>query len=126
MGEFAKRFEDLEIWQEARRLAVEIYLQFKDCRDFGFRNQIQDASVSVMNNIAEGFERRSRAEFRRFLDIAKGSSGETRSMLYLAQDVGHIDKDTGMRLISEYEVLSKRISSLMATLRRKEGGKVKS
>ncbi len=63
MGEFAKRFEDLEIWQEARRLAVEVYLVFRECRDYGFRNQIQDASVSVMNNTAEGFERRSKKNF---------------------------------------------------------------
>jgi len=50
MGGLASRFEDLEIWQEARRLAAEIYTAFRDCKDFGFRNQIQDASVSVMNN----------------------------------------------------------------------------
>jgi len=116
MGGLASRFEDLEIWKEARRLAGEIYLAFRDCKDFGFRNQIQDASVSVMNNIAEGFERRSKQEFFRFLDIAKGSSGEVRSMLYLAQDVEHIGKDLGMQLISDYEYLSKRISSLMNTL----------
>ena len=116
MGGLASRFEDLEIWKEARRLAGEIYLAFRDCKDFGFRNQIQDASVSVMNNIAEGFERRSKQEFFRFLDIAKGSSGEVRSMLYLAQDVEHIGKDLGMQLISDYEYLSKRISSLMSSL----------
>jgi four helix bundle protein len=74
-----------------------------------------------MNNIAEGFERRSKIEFCRFLDIAKGSSGETRSMLYLAQDVRHITKEVGMQLISEYESLSKRIASLMGSLSR--GGK---
>jgi four helix bundle protein len=118
---FAKRFEDLEIWQEARRLAAAVYEAFRNCKDFGFRNQIQDASVSVMNNIAEGFERRSKIEFCRFLDIAKGSSGETRSMLYLAQDVRHITKEVGMQLISEYESLSKRIASLMGSLSR--GGK---
>ena len=113
---FASRFEELEIWQEARRLAGEIYTAFRECRDFGFRNQIQDASVSVMNNIAEGFERKSKQEFCRFLDIAKGSSGETRSMLYLAQDIKHIDQETGIQLISDYENLSKRISSLMNSL----------
>ena len=113
---FAKRFEELEVWQEARRLAVEIYVTLRECKDFGFRNQIQDASVSVMNNIAEGFERRSKAEFCRFLDIAKGSSGETRSMLYLAHDIGHIKANQAMELIQEYEILSKRIASLMNML----------
>jgi four helix bundle protein len=116
---FANRFEDLEIWQEARRLAVKIYMAFRECRDFGFRNQIQDAAVSVMNNVAEGFERKSKIEFCRFLDIAKGSSGEVRSMLYLAQDVGHINTKQGIMLISEYESLSKRIASLMASLKKK-------
>lgn len=116
---FAQRFEELEVWQEARRLAGLIYLSFRDIRDFGFRNQIQEASVSVMNNIAEGFERRSKIEFCRFLDIAKGSSGETRSMLYLAQDIEYIQKDHGMELISDYEALSKRISSLMSSLEKK-------
>ncbi len=118
---FARSFEELEVWQEARRLAAQIYSAFRNCRDFGFRDQIQDASVSVMNNIAEGFERRSRIEFCRFLDIAKGSSGETRSMLYLAQDVGHLEKKLGMELISEYKDLSRRISSLMISLGRKKG-----
>ena len=113
---FAERFEDLEIWREARRLAGLIYFKFRECKDFGFRNQIQDAAVSVMNNIAEGFERRSTTEFRRFLDIAKGSSGEVRSMLYLAQDIEHLPTDQALHLIGEYESLSKRIASLMCKL----------
>ncbi len=116
---FAERFEELEIWQEARRLAGLVYAAFRGCKDFGFRNQIQEAAVSVMNNIAEGFERRSTTEFRRFLDIAKGSSGEVRSMLYLAQDIEHLSKDQALHLIAEYEKLSKRISSLMCKLTRK-------
>jgi len=77
-----KSFEDLRIWQEARVLVREVYTDFKDSRDFGFRDQIQRAAVSIMNNTAEGFERRSDADFARFLDIAKGSSGEVRSMYY--------------------------------------------
>lgn len=120
---FAKRFEELEVWQEARRLAAEVYIAFRECKDFGFRNQIQDASVSVMNNIAEGFERKSKVEFCRFLDIAKGSSGETRSMLYLAQDVGHITSKQATELIQEYEILSKRIASLMNMLQNKSSGR---
>ena len=75
--------------------------------------------VSVMNNIAEGFERKSRIEFCRFLDIAKGSSGEVRSMLYLAQDIEYLSKDQALHLIAEYESLSKRISSLMNKLVKK-------
>ncbi len=81
--EKAKCFEDLWIWKQARKLVKDIYLDFSNspgCRDFGFRNQIQDAGVSVMNNIAEGFERTTNPESARFLDIAKGSCGEVPSV----------------------------------------------
>lgn len=80
-----KRFEDLEIWQEARILSKEIISISKHTelnRDFRFNAQIKDSSGSVMDNIAEGFERNGNAEFRQFLSIAKGSAGETRSQLY--------------------------------------------
>jgi len=81
-----QRFEDLRIWQQARVQANAVYDAMEPLRDFGFRDQIQRAAVSVMNNIAEGFERRTDADFARFLDNAKGSNGEVRSMLYLAED----------------------------------------
>ena len=85
-----KTFEDLRIWQEARGLVKEIYSIFGVSRpaekDYSFRDQVQRASVSIMNNIAEGFERNSDAEFARFLIIAKGSCGEVRSLLEEAQN----------------------------------------
>ncbi len=91
-------FEDLWIWQEARQLVMDIYADFgKDTpagRDYGFRAQIQTAGISIMNNIAEGFERTTDAEKARFLDIAKGSCGEVRSMYYIADDVEYVP-DTG-------------------------------
>jgi len=71
-----EKFEDMLSWQKARALTIEVYKTFKESKDFGFIGQIERASVSVMNNIAEGFERRSNKEFRQFLYIAKGSSGE--------------------------------------------------
>jgi four helix bundle protein len=74
-------FEDIIAWQKAKDVTSKIYAQFRLNRDYGFKDQIQRASVSVMNNIAEGFERKSNAEFRQFLYIAKGSCGEVRSML---------------------------------------------
>ena len=92
----ATRFEELICWQEARRLTRVIYTRFQSCRDFSFRDQICRASVSVMNNIAEGFERATRKDFARFLDQAKGSSGEVRSMLYAATDLGYVgEEDAG-------------------------------
>ena len=87
------RFEDLEIWQEARRLAREIHIisiETELKNDFRFRDQIKATSGSVMDNIAEGFERNGNLEFRQFLSIAKGSAGETRSQLYRVLDFNYI------------------------------------
>jgi four helix bundle protein len=111
MSNFASRFEDLLIWQDARSIAGEVYSLFKVNRDFGFRDQIQRASVSVMNNIAEGFERKTKVEFARFLDIAKASCGEVRSMLYLANDIGYVENYIADEMIKKCALLSKRISS---------------
>jgi four helix bundle protein len=86
-------FEDLIAWQKARELTREIYTVTKNGefkKDFGLRDQIQRACVSIMSNIAEGFDRASRAEFHQFLVIAKGSCAEVKSQLYVAFDVGYI------------------------------------
>ena len=118
----ASNFEDLTIWQDARQLLKEIYSIFMikglAQRDYGFRDQLQRAALSVMNNIAEGFERSSKADFARFLDIAKGSCGEVRSMLYVASDLGYIQKDRTLGLISQFQILSKQIAALSKTLRK--------
>ena len=87
----AERFEDLKIWQQARELVAQIYFSFgsesRAGQDYGFRNQMTRASLSVMNNIAEGFERSTVRDFAHFLTIAKASAGEVRSMLYAAEDL---------------------------------------
>ncbi len=88
-----ERFEDLIAWQKARLFAVEIYRvtglgEFE--RDWGLRDQIRRAAVSIMSNIAEGYERRSSNDFQRFLTIAKASCAEVRSQLYLAKDIGYV------------------------------------
>lgn len=77
-----ERFEDIIAWQKAKELSIQIYSLFAESKDFGFKDQILRASVSIMNNIAEGFERKGNKEFSHFLFIAKGSCGEVRSMLY--------------------------------------------
>ena len=74
-----ERFEDIVAWRKAGELTVAVYKAFSESKDFGFRDQIQRASISVMNNIAEGFERQSHNEFKHFLYVAKGSCGEVRS-----------------------------------------------
>ncbi len=111
-----ERFEDIIAWQKAKLLCVEIYKHFENSKDYGFRDQIQRASVSIMNNIAEGFERKSNKEFRFFLYVAKGSCGEVRSMLILAQELNKINKDQGQPLQVLAEEISRMISGLIKTL----------
>ena len=91
-----ERFEDLDVWKVARELNNVVYGLSKNsgiCSNYGFRDQIQRAAVSVMNNIAEGFERGSNKDFTKFLFIARGSAGEVRSMLYLALDQKYITQE---------------------------------
>jgi four helix bundle protein len=85
-----KRFEDLIAWQKAIDLAELIYVHFRELKDFSFRDQICRAAVSVSNNIAEGFDRGSDADFKRFLNIARSSCNEVKSMLYLAERLHYI------------------------------------
>jgi four helix bundle protein len=112
-------FENLEVWQDAIELAAHVYELFRGCRDFGFRNQIQEASASVSNNIAEGYERDSNQEFIRFLFIAKGSCGEVRSQSYLARRVNLLSDEDALALINEAKRLSKRIQKLIDVRRDK-------
>ena len=116
----AKRFEDLEIWQEARCLVTNVYklaLNQRFQKDFGLRDQIQRAAVSVMNNIAEGFERSSNAEFIRFLLISKGSAGEVRSLTYVAADLNYISEEEFKSLYDASIKIIKRISRLVTYLK---------
>ena len=87
-------FEDIDSWKEARSLVSEVYLALQSCRDFGFKDQIQRASVSIMSNIAEGFDRGSNKEFIQFLIIARGSTSEVKSLAYAALDLGYFDDYT--------------------------------
>jgi len=87
------KFEDILAWQKAKLMTLKICSLLKDLKDFAFRDQICRASVSIMNNISEGFERKTDSEFKHFLFIAKGSSGEVRSMLYLAKGLNYINEE---------------------------------
>ncbi|MDQ3019696.1 MAG: four helix bundle protein [Bacteroidota bacterium] len=110
-----ERFEDLLIWQRAKELTLLIYKTFSKNKDFSFKKQIERASVSIMNNIAEGFERRSNKDFRQFLFFAKGSSGEVRNMLHLARELNYIDENEYHNFLK----LSLDISKMTAGLIRK-------
>jgi four helix bundle protein len=117
----AKRFEDLEVWQEARRLTQIIYRVIrteKFSKDFSLRDQIQRAAVSVMSNIAEGFERGGNQEFGQFLYVAKASCGEVRSQIYVALDQGYMGKIESEESIVAFRRLSGMIGNLINYLRR--------
>jgi four helix bundle protein len=118
---FAEQFEDLRIWQQARVQAGAVYGLFKAGsageRDFGFRDQMQGAGVSVMNNIAEGFERRTAGDFAHFLDISKGSCGEVRSMLYLGEDLGYLGTEEAAKMRSEAIRISRGTEGLARSVR---------
>jgi four helix bundle protein len=115
-----KYFEDLDVWKEARRLTNEIYAATGNgafSKDFGLRDQIQRAAVSVMSNIAEGFERGGNQEFIQFLYIAKGSCGEVRSQLYIACDQKYIEHKQFVAILTALRKLSGMLGSLIEYLR---------
>ena len=117
----ARRFEELWVWQQARELVKEIHEDLRagtGSKDFGFRDQIQRAGVSVMNNIAEGFERFTEIEFARFLGVARGSCGEVRSMNYAAEDLGYVDSEVADTRRSKARQISAGIASLATHLRK--------
>ena len=112
-------FEDLIIWQKAIEYAKEIYLltDRKGLKtDFGLKGQMRDAAVSISSNIAEGFERRSRKEYLNFLNIAKASAGETRSLLYVALEVGYIERGEMEDMRGKARFLSGSISNHMKAI----------
>ncbi len=120
MGKF-ERFEDIEAWKEGCRLAKRIYEITKEeafYKDWGLKDQIQRAAVSIPSNVSEGFERDSRQEFIRFLFIAKGSAGELKTQLYIAKSLGYIDKKTFDELIDKAKYISSLIANLIKYLRR--------
>ena len=115
-----EKFEDLAIFQSARNLCKEVYAITKDgvfSRDSRFVQQIHAAAGSIMDNVAEGFERQGNKEFVNFLYIAKGSCGEVRSQVIRASDVGFIDNDTATRLYNDCMGLSKAISAFIKSIK---------
>jgi len=110
------RFEDILAWQKAGQLTVSIYKIFEKNCDYSFVNQVKRAVISIMNNIAEGFERNTNKEFRNFLFIAKGSCAEVRSMLYVAFKLNYIDKNEFNNLVSQTVEISRLLSGFIKTL----------
>ena len=114
-----ERFEDLIAWQKARELTRAIYRITRHgafAKDFGLSGQMQRASVSIMSNIAEGFERGSRGEFHQFLSTAKASCAEVRSTLYVALDVGYLNQSDFDELLSQAEEVARITGGLRASV----------
>ncbi|MDL2306032.1 four helix bundle protein [Bacteroides sp. OttesenSCG-928-D19] len=110
-----KSFEDLEVWKEGMRLSVQIYKLLKDCKDYGFRDQMQRAAVSIPSNISEGFERQTNKEFIQYLFIAKGSCGEFRTQLYIAKELQYISNDHFKELLEKAKQLTLMLAGLIRT-----------
>ena len=125
MGKVQK-FEDLIAWQKSRELTRDTYQVTREgsfAKDFGLSGQIQRASVSIMSNIAEGFERGGRREFHQFLSTAKASCAEVRSQLYVALDIGYVDQPRFNRLLKQAEEVGRIIGGIRAAVARQFGAK---
>jgi four helix bundle protein len=118
MKEGLKDFEEMEVWQDARQLAVDVYRDFSSVKDYSFCDQIKRAVVSISNNIAEGCGRTTKPDFARFLDIAKGSSAEVRSMYRIAERLGFISNEIAEARCLQCESISQQISGFAKYLRR--------
>ncbi|MBS3913432.1 MAG: four helix bundle protein [Bacteroidetes bacterium] len=114
-----KRFEYLVAWQKAQDLAVDVYKIFNRQKDYGFKDQILQAVVSISNNIAKGFERGTNTEFRRFIRISNGSCSEVRSMLHLAIRLHYLDAESYHKLTSQSSEISRILIGLSKSLIKK-------
>ena len=113
------KFEDLIAWQKARALTKEVYQISQRgafAKDFGLSGQIQRASVSIMSNIAEGFERGGRGEFHQFLSVAKASCAEVRSLFYVALDIKYINKAEFRKIMDKAEEVGRIVGGLRASV----------
>ncbi len=114
-----ERFEDLIAWQKARVLTQTVYTMTRErtfAKDMGLSNQVQRAAVSIMANIAEGFERNRSGEFHQFLSVAKGSCAEVRSHLYAAHDAGYLDKNRFTEVLAQAEEVGRIIGGLRVSV----------
>ena len=106
-------FEQLDVWKRSCRLCVVIYRAFGSCRDYGFKDQVCRAALSIASNIAEGYERNSSKEFARLLKIAKGSCGELRTQLYISAEVGLLERPQAAEFVKETGEISRMLQGLI-------------
>ena len=112
-------FEDLEVWKKACRLTVKLYSLLKETKDYGLKGQMLRAAVSIASNIAEGSERNSVLDFRRYLAVAKGSAAELRTQIYISASIGIINQEDTLDLVNELKTISKMLQGLATSLKSK-------
>ena len=108
-----EKFEDLNVWQNAIELTSSVYTELRECKDYGFKDQVCRAQVSIPSNIAEGFERQYNKEYVQFLYIAKGSIGEVRTQLTIAQRLNYINQSKCDLMIEETRKISAQLAKLI-------------
>ena len=107
------KFEDLEVWKRSARLSAELYKATCELRDWGYRDQLTRAGLSISSNIAEGFERESHMDCVRFLSFAKGSCGEVRSQLHIGKEIGYLEAEFANNSIAECREISRMLAALI-------------
>ncbi len=112
-----RSFEELEVWKRGCRLAVRVYEALRHCRDYGLKDQMTRAAVSIPSNISEGAERDTKPEFIRFLHIAKGSAAELRTQVYIARQIGIIESPIQVELTEELKGISAMLQGLIRSLK---------
>ena len=114
-------FEDLEVWKQSCRLTVKLYQTLQKCQDYGLRDQMTRAAVSIPSNIAEGAERRTAKEYVSFLYISKGSAGELRTQIYIASKIGIISSAECKSFTAELKKISSMLQAMISKLSQKSG-----
>ena len=114
----SSNFENLDVWKRSCRLSVDLWQLLKGCKERWIRDQILRSALSIPSNIAEGCERSSEADFKRFLNFAKGSAAELRTQIYIALEAGIIDKQQAVQFIDELKAVTKMIQALINSLSR--------
>ena len=110
-----EKFEDLVVWKEGMKLTVNLYKRLSECKDYGFRDQIQRSAVSIPSNIAEGYDRKSNKEYIRFLYISRGSCAELRTQLYIAKELKYLPKGVADEFIDKTRKISAMLYNLIQT-----------
>ena len=114
----SSNFENLDVWKRSCRLSVELWQLLKNSNEYWLKEQMLRSALSIPSNIAEGCERNSKAEFRRFINIAKGSAAELRTQVYIAIEIGVLKKESIEKFIEELKAITKMLQALINSLNR--------